>query len=495
MNITLGNRVFRVALSAGDGCYGSTTCSGGSPARGPAGHNVDDAKKAKQCRDPLPLAGVDRGVTYEHAVQNSIFRFGACKTIAAKIEMISDEACGVARYQPRHPGGAVFRWKGAGMKKEKVSIFRHAWYHFHNLLVRGTFARIVAFSIVSVMLCLILGFILSLVPSDDGDLLSSIWTTTLCALDGGTIAGIEANFGQKVALFFTTIFGIVFISVLVGIITTGIEEHLEHVAHEGSKVLEHRPHVLVLGCTQVTAEVLRSLAQYYEDGRHVEPVVVLEEKRDIVEVGKELDFVLKSFHKTNTIYRQGCPYNQDDLALCSIERAHTILVTAISDDEAIKTVLVCSALLKELGRKVPMFVVCEDEDAFTLLQGEDDEQIHLISPDSVLRHTVETMQDKLSATQVYIAGDKIEVPNQTRRLLIAANDRVEREESDDFVIHSLLELRSLCDRRQAEGNPLEIACMLYFDKNVEPAKRAGADETVIVGHLLADKISELIERV
>lgn len=380
------------------------------------------------------------------------------------------------------------------MKEEKISIFRRAWYHFHNLLVRGTFARIVAFSIVSVMLCLILGFILSLVPSDDGDLLSSIWTATLCALDGGTIAGIEANFGQKVALFFITLFGIVFISVLVGIITTGIEEHLEHVAHEGSKVLERRPHVLVLGCTPITTEILRSLAQHNENGRHVEPIVVLEEKRDIVEVGKELDFELNAFRKTNAIYRQGCPYSQDDLSLCSIENAHAILVTAENDVEAVKTVLVCTASLKELGRKIPMFVVCEDKDVFTLLRGEDDEQIHLISPESVLNHALETMSDELPATQTYVAGDKIEVSDQTRHVLIAANDSVEREESDDSVIRALLELRSLCDRRRTEGNPLVIACMLYFDKNVEPAKRAGADQTVLVGHLLADKISGLIEQ-
>lgn len=44
------------------------------------------------------------------------------------------------------------------------------------------------------------------------------------------------------------------------------------------------------------------------------------------------------------------------------------------------------------------------------------------------------------------------------------------------------------------GQPLEIVCMLFFDKNVEPAERAGASETVLVGRLLADKIGDLIER-
>lgn len=378
------------------------------------------------------------------------------------------------------------------MKEEKVSVFRRAVYHFHNQLVRGTFARIVAFSIVTVFLCLVLGFVLSLVPSDNGDLFSSVWTATLCALDGGTIAGMEANFGQKIALFIITLFGIVFTSVLVGIITTGIEENLEQIAHEGSKVLERRPHVLVLGCVQVTTEVLRNLAQHNESGRHVEPIVVLEEKRDVVEVGKELDFELKAFPKTNTIYRQGCPYSQDDLSLCSIEHAHTILVTAASDVDAVKTVLVCTAMLKELKRKTPLFVVCEDEDAFTLLPEEDNGHVHLISPDNVLKRAVETMGDRLPATQTYVAGERIEVSDQTRHLLVAANDHVEREESDDLVIRSLLELHSLREERRAEGRPLEVSCMLYFDKNVDPAKRAGADETVLVGHLLAEKISGLI---
>ena len=189
------------------------------------------------------------------------------------------------------------------MEVQRVSIFSRIRYHFHNLLVRGTAARIIAFTIVTVALCLILGLIFSLVPSEDGDLLTSLWNTTLCALDGGTIAGMEANTGQKAVLFIITLFGIVFSSVLVGIVTNGIEERLDAIAHEGSKVLERRQHVLVLGCVSVTPEILRSLAQNYEHGRHVEPIVVLEEERDIVEVGKELDFELGEFSKTKTIYR------------------------------------------------------------------------------------------------------------------------------------------------------------------------------------------------
>lgn len=379
------------------------------------------------------------------------------------------------------------------MKEEGISFYRQARYHLHNLLVRGTFARITAFTIVTVTLCLILGFVLSLVPSPDGDLLTSIWNATLCALDGGTIAGMEGNAGQKAVLFVITLFGIVFSSVLVGIITTGIEERLDDIAREGSKVLERWPHVLVLGCTSITTEILQSLAQDNERSRHVEPVVVLEETRDVMDVGKELDLRLKAFSKTRTICRQGCPYSKKDLSLCSIERARAILVTAPSDDEAIKTVLVCVTLLQELGRETPLFVACEREEAFVSLQREADEPIYLINPDRMLERAVEAMQNERPSTQAFVAGGKVEVADPTSRLLIAANDRVEREESDDLVIRSLLELHPLCERRRAEGNPLEITCVLYFEKNVEPAKRAGADEAVLVGRLLAGRISDLIE--
>jgi len=111
----------------------------------------------------------------------------------------------------------------------------------------------------------------------------------------------------------------------------------------------------------------------------------------------------------------------------------------------------------------------------------------------MLTRVVEAMSDEHPSTQIVVAGDKAEVPDQTSRLLVAANDSVEHEESDDLAIHTLLELRPLCEKRCAEGNPLEIACMLYFEKNVDSAKHAGADETVLVGRLLADKISDLLE--
>lgn len=378
------------------------------------------------------------------------------------------------------------------MKAERVSILSRARYHFHNLLVRGTLARIIAFTIVTTVLCLVLGFILSLVPGPNGDLLSSLWKATLCALDGGTIAGAEGNTGQKAVLFVITLFGIVFTSVLVGIVTTGIEECLDAIAHEGSKVFEKR-HTLVLGYTPTTTEILRSLAHGNELGRRVEPIVVLEEKRDIMEVGKELDFQLEEFAKTKTIYRQGCPYSKEDLSLCSIEQASAILVTERSDDDAVKTILLCTALLRELGREVPLFVICEKEGSFALLPKETRELIHLIDPTRMLASAVETMRGEHPATQTLVAGDTVEVPDQTSRLLIAANDCAERKESDDLVIRSLLELYPLCQKRRAEGNPLEITCMLHFEKNVEPAKRAGADGVVLVGQLLADEISRLIK--
>jgi hypothetical protein len=111
----------------------------------------------------------------------------------------------------------------------------------------------------------------------------------------------------------------------------------------------------------------------------------------------------------------------------------------------------------------------------------------------MLERAVEAMRNERPSTQSLVAGDRVEVADQTNRLLIAANDRMEREASDDLVIRSLLELHPLCERRRAEGNPLEITCVLYFEKNVEPAKRAGADEAVLVGRLLAGRISDLIE--
>jgi len=380
------------------------------------------------------------------------------------------------------------------MKENEASIFDRTRYHFRNALVKGTFARITVLTIVAVLLCFFLGFILSLVPSPDGNLLTSIWNATLCALDGGTIAGMEANTGQKAILFIVTIVGIVFSSVLVGIVTTGIEERLEYMAHEGSKVLERRPHVLVLGSTPVTSEILRSLAQSYESGKKIEPIVVLEGDRDIVDVSKELDFELKAFTKINTIYRQGCPYSEDDLRLCSIERARAVLVTLPSDDEAVKTVLVCATLLQKLGRETPLFVICEEEESFDLLQKEIGERIHLVSPDRTLADAVDAIQGERPATQAVVAGNDVEVSDQTMRLLIAANDLVEREASDDMAIDTLLKLHSLCERRSAEGKPLEIVCMLYYEKNVDPAKVAGAQKTILVGRLLADKISRLIEQ-
>ena len=379
------------------------------------------------------------------------------------------------------------------MKSEEPSLVSRTRYYFHNMIVKGTQARIVAFTIVTLATCVILGIILSLVPGTEGSLLTSIWNTILCALDGGTIAGMEANTGQKAILFTVTLVGIILTSVLVGIITTGIDEWLDDISHEGSKVLERQEHLLVLGYTSLTPEILHSLAQSNEKGSQTVPIVVLEGEREIVEVSKEIQSRLWGLKKTKTIFRQGYPYSEADLDLCSIEHAHSILVTTQSDEEALKTVLVCSGMLQKLGRPTPIFVICENREEFGLVQVESDVPIYLINPVRMLANVVDVMQREHPSTPTVLAGESIEVPDEATHLIITANHDVEREESDNLVLRTLLGLHSLRQKRREEGNPLTITCMLYFDRNVDPIKRAGADETILVGRLLTERVGRLVK--
>jgi hypothetical protein len=63
-------------------------------------------------------------------------------------------------------------------------------------------------------------------------------------------------------------------------------------------VLERQEHLLVLGYTSLTPEILHSLAQSNKKGNHTEPIVVLEGEREIVEVSKEIQSRLWGLKKT-----------------------------------------------------------------------------------------------------------------------------------------------------------------------------------------------------
>jgi hypothetical protein len=110
---------------------------------------------------------------------------------------------------------------------------------------KGTTALIGGLAIVSLLLIILAGFILSfggrlLAPegSNPPGFFEAVWLSLMRTLDAGTMGG-DVGWGFRFVMLLVTIGGILIVSTLIGVLTTGVESKLDELRKGRSKVLEN----------------------------------------------------------------------------------------------------------------------------------------------------------------------------------------------------------------------------------------------------------------
>jgi ion channel POLLUX/CASTOR len=212
-----------------------------------------------------------------------------------------------------------------------------AWLFALSALLVFAFAALVAFA---------------LPPGDDGapvSFVSALWLTLMRALDAGTVAGDTGPRGFLAAMFAVTLGGIFMVSILIGIITSGIEARIEEL-RKGRSVVCEQDHTVIVGWSPQIFAVLAELA-IANESRPRAAIAVLAEK-DKVEMEDEIRARVPSLGRTRVVCRTGSPIDPADLAIVSPDAARSIIVLAPEgsspDSQVIKSIL---ALTNKPGRK------------------------------------------------------------------------------------------------------------------------------------------------
>ena len=202
-------------------------------------------------------------------------------------------------------------------------------YYFENTISSGPVGVIKWLGLISLASILFLGVIIIVFGiKDDPEAESSlgfiegVWQSLMATLDSGTMGG-DQGWNFRVVRFCATLLGIFIISILIGIISSGIDEKLGELKKGKSKVLES-DHTLILGWSEKIFSIIQQLIEANTNYKN-RAIVILAEN-DKVEMEDEIKAKIEDFKTSKVIVRSGNPLISSDIEVVNPNEARSIII-------------------------------------------------------------------------------------------------------------------------------------------------------------------------
>ncbi len=202
-------------------------------------------------------------------------------------------------------------------------------YYFENTISAGPIGVIKWLGLISLAIILVLGLLIIIFgikddPSANESIgfIEGVWKSLMATLDPGTMGGDE-GWPFRIIRFSATLLGIFIISILIGIISSGIDEKLDELKKGKSKVLEAE-HTLILGWSEKIFSIIEQIIEANTNykGR---AIVILAEK-DKVEMEDEIKAKISDFKTSKVIARSGNPLISSDIEVVNPNQARSIII-------------------------------------------------------------------------------------------------------------------------------------------------------------------------
>lgn len=227
---------------------------------------------------------------------------------------------------------------------KKITLLDRLSYTFDNFMAKGTIALVAGLAAVSAIFIVIMAAIVSaigIVPegSDRLNFGEAVWTALMRALDSGAVGG-DTGWSFRLLMLLVTFGGIFLVSILIGLLTSGIEDKLQQLRKGRSRVIE-TDHTVILGWSLQVYTLLSELILANANRPDSCIVILSEEDKVVMEdtIAEWIDFK----HRTRIVCRTGNPTNMADLGTISLQTARSIIVlnahSDSSDINLIKTLL------------------------------------------------------------------------------------------------------------------------------------------------------------
>ncbi|MBQ1316798.1 MAG: hypothetical protein IIY46_04865 [Lachnospiraceae bacterium] len=231
--------------------------------------------------------------------------------------------------------------------KKKYSLKERFQYWFDGHLSKSSLGLIRVLIIASVILAVSVALLIILFNLKDGRENGQVfWESIVTLLNAWMPEWDEdGNVGYILLMSVSAIAGVLFTSVLIGIITSAIEEKIIELKQGNSRVLEEG-HTVVLGFCPGEFTLLRELI--LAAGSRPACIVVAEDMaRD--EMEQEIGSGIEVPKNVRLICRSADITDPASLEKCSIETSRAVIISPADDARTVKAILALTSLLTEKG--------------------------------------------------------------------------------------------------------------------------------------------------
>ncbi|MBO4423001.1 MAG: hypothetical protein J5879_06150 [Clostridia bacterium] len=231
-------------------------------------------------------------------------------------------------------------------KQRKFTLKERFNYWFDNRMTKGSLGLIRILIIVSVLFAVVMaGLIILFKFNDEGEIASVFWDSIATVINAWMPSYEDGSPGYLIIMSLTAIGGVLFTSVLIGIITSAIEEKIDNLKRGNSLVLE-KDHIVVLGFYPGEYTLLNQLILAAED----EPAcIVIAEDMEREDMEQNVMENLDIPKNVRIVCRTVDITDPASIEKCSVETCRTVIVSPSDDLKTIKAILAVSALLQKKG--------------------------------------------------------------------------------------------------------------------------------------------------
>ncbi|HVF57963.1 MAG TPA: hypothetical protein VM934_17565 [Pyrinomonadaceae bacterium] len=284
----------------------------------------------------------------------------------------------------------------------KATFGERLRYAFDKSLSGGTVSLIGWLGLVSLLIVLMATAILLLTglapEAAEGQepqafsFVEAFWQSLMRSLDPGTLAG-DTGWGYRILMLTITLGGIFIVSLLISVLSNGLQSKLEELRKGRSFVVEEN-HTLILGWSSRIFLIISELVVANENQKN--PCVVVLADKDKVEMEDEIRAKVGDTKNTRVVCRSGSPTDLIDLEIVNPHAAKSIIILSPSDtfDADAQVIKMILAITNNPNRRAePYQIVAELRDEKNMevarIVGKDEAKL-ILSGDVTARITVQT---------------------------------------------------------------------------------------------------------
>ena len=235
------------------------------------------------------------------------------------------------------------------LKEHKPTVKERFDYWFDRHTSKGSLGLIRALIICSLVVAVLIALLIIVLRfnGEEEGAGSVIWNSIATVINAWMPYFDDGGTGYLILMSIVAIVGLLFTSVLIGIITSVIEEKIIELKRGNSRVLEE-DHIVVLGFTSGEYTLLRELILAAE-GKPA--CLVLAEDIDREELEQELKENLDVPKNFKLLCRTVDITDPASIEKCSVETCRSVIISPTDDFKTFKAILAVSSYMKEKNVK------------------------------------------------------------------------------------------------------------------------------------------------